>query len=391
MKRYVTGIALTQGLLALSFDGQAQDGLRGMSNDWALLITHSTVTFLLLIVFLVLAGVIRNLSQNDRIIEMIKAKRQSLPVWLTIGMLGLSGAANAQISGGLNFQMTTDLTWVFILADVTLILFIFIEIFLIRRILRMASLETEKVAKAAEQSADWTFAGIKLTDNVPLDRESDVMTDHEYDGIRELDNNLPPWWVYGFYFTIFFAIVYIAYYHMGSGPSQAEEYVVEMNEAEEDVASYLAKLSNLVDENNVELLTDEASLAAGKEIYASSTCNTCHGDLGEGGVGPTFADQYWKHGGGIKEVFSTIKYGFPEKGMISWESQLSPGEMQQVASYILNQFPGTNPPGMKAPEGEIWEEATPAAPAETEEATSDEETADTEAETTEETGDSADN
>lgn len=357
MKTLVNTSLLTAAFSLLSFNSQAQDGLRGMDGDWALLITHSTVTVLLLVVFLVLAGVLRNLTTSSRIIEMIRNNRNNLPILLAVGFLGLSSSANAQEAAGLNFSMTTDLTWAFILADVTLILFVFIEIALIRRILRMASLEEAK-AEVEEESSEISFAGIKLTDNIPLDRENEVMTDHEYDGIRELDNNLPPWWVYGFYLTIIIGVIYLINYHVLDGELQAEEYKTEMAEAQQKVDDYISRLANRVDETNVELLADESSLALGKEIYTAN-CTACHGDLGEGGVGPTFADRNWIHGGGIVNVFKTIKYGVPEKGMISWQSQLSPSQMQQVASYLLG-FEGTSPPGIKEPQGDVWT-AEPAA------------------------------
>ncbi|MDX1409282.1 MAG: cytochrome c, partial [Saprospiraceae bacterium] len=122
---------------------------------------------------------------------------------------------------------------------------------------------------------------------------------------------------------------------------------------------YLAGQADEIDETNVELLTSASDIEQGKEIYTMQ-CVVCHGTQGEGGVGPNFADQYWIHGGDIKDLFRTIKYGVPEKGMISWSALLRPSEMQQVASYILT-FQGTSPTNPKAPQGELW---TPEAPSE---------------------------
>ena len=206
----------------------------------------------------------------------------------------------------------------------------------------------------------------RMTNVVPVEKEKDIMFDHEYDGIRELDNVLPPWWVAMFYITIAFGVVYYTYYHFtGAGPSSAEEYKMEMEQAEKAVQAYLATQSNQVDETNVELLTDEQSLAAGKAIFeGKGTCFTCHGMQGEGGIGPNLTDPYWIHGGGIKDLFKTIKYGVPEKGMISWKGHLKPSEMHQVASYILS-LQGTNPPNPKEPQGELYQqvENAPAPPA----------------------------
>ena len=207
----------------------------------------------------------------------------------------------------------------------------------------------------------------RMTHVVPVEKEEDILFDHEYDGIRELDNVLPPWWVAMFYLSIAFAVVYYTYYHfMDAGPSSTEEYKMEMERAEKAVQAYLATQSSQVDETNAELLTDAQSLAAGKAIYeGKGTCFTCHGMQGEGGIGPNMTDPYWIHGGDIKDLFKTIKYGVPEKGMISWKDQLKPLEMEQVASYILS-LQGTNPPNPKEPQGELYQQQVDnAAPADT--------------------------
>jgi len=347
------------------------ESLMNLQSDMGLLLLHSTITILLLVIFLVLAGVLKSMTTNQRLTDLIKANRAA-KVALIGFFLSLSGGAMAQDANAASdaFMMSDRLLWTFISVDVILVALILYQIGLIKKIFKMAAPPTE--AELAEEN-DWAIAGIKLTDNIPLEKEGDVMLDHNYDGIRELDNNLPPWWLYGFYVSIVFAFIYIGYYHFGGGPSSAEEYQTEMAEAEVEVKAYLSSLSNLVDETNVTLLDAESDLAEGKSIYELN-CASCHGMMGEGGVGPTFADSYWKHGGGITNVFTTIKYGVIEKGMISWQSTLSPGEMQKVASYLLT-FEGTNPPGMKAPEGELWQESaseeSPAEEAAPEEAVTD--------------------
>lgn len=201
----------------------------------------------------------------------------------------------------------------------------------------------------------------KLNQSVPVAEESGILTDHAYDGIRELDNRLPPWWLYGFYSTIIFGVIYLAHFHVfGTGDLQEEEYRAEMLAAEQEVVAYLASMDHLIDETNVELLASEVELADGAGIFATK-CAACHGQLGEGGVGPNLTDQYWLHGGTMKGIFKTIKYGVPSKGMISWQGQLSPKEMQQVASFIYN-MEGSDPPNAKEPQGELFErEVTEAA------------------------------
>ncbi len=190
----------------------------------------------------------------------------------------------------------------------------------------------------------------KLTDAVPVEREEDVMLDHDYDGIRELDNKLPPWWVALFYITIAWAVIYIGYYHvLKLGPLQAEEFEIKMKEAEDQVSAHLATLGAQVDENTAEKKTDEASLSEGKKLFELK-CAACHRADGGGLVGVNLTDKYWLHGGDVKSIFKTIKYGVPSTAMAPWANQLAPDEMENVASYVLS-LQGTNPPDPKAPEG----------------------------------------
>jgi cytochrome c oxidase cbb3-type subunit 3 len=122
----------------------------------------------------------------------------------------------------------------------------------------------------------------------------------------------------------------------------------------------LAKSAASVDENTAVALTDAASLAAGKDIFLTY-CKACHGETAggyEGSVGPNLTDRFWIHGGGMKNVFSSIKYGWPEKGMQSWKKDLKPVEIHQVASFILS-LQGSNPPNAKAPQGEEWKDVSP--------------------------------
>jgi cytochrome c oxidase cbb3-type subunit 3 len=200
----------------------------------------------------------------------------------------------------------------------------------------------------------WKKYFAKSTFSRSIAHEEEIMLDHDYDGIKELDNHLPPWWLGLFYGGIVVAIGYMLVYHVWDwAPLQNEEYVSEMIEAKEEVEAYKVTLAMSIDENNVEFITDESQLAVAKEIYIAK-CVACHGVMGEGGVGPNLTDAYWLHGGDISGIFSTLKYGVPEKGMIAWESQIKPGEMQDLASYILT-LQGTNPPNGKEPQGDLVE------------------------------------
>lgn len=194
-----------------------------------------------------------------------------------------------------------------------------------------------------------------LTDAVPVEEEAAVMMDHDYDGIRELDNNLPPWWKYGFYLTIAVAIIYLFNFHvLHTGKLSIEEYNQEMKDGDAAVAEYQKTAVNLVDEKTVKLLTDPASLAGGKAIFKQN-CVACHGEFGEGkeGLGPNFTDDYWLHGGSVNDVFRSVKYGWTDKGMKSWQQDLKPSEIQLVVSYVKS-LRGTNPPNPKEKQGELY-------------------------------------
>lgn len=202
----------------------------------------------------------------------------------------------------------------------------------------------------------------KMKGAKPLEEEADIILDHNYDGIKELDNVLPPWWVYGFYITIIFAVVYLARYHIFDGVDQTEEFEIEMAEAQLAIEEYKKTAKDLVDASTVTLLTEASDLAAGKAVF-ESLCVACHkSDMG-GGIGPNLTDEYWILGGGISNVFNTImEGGRPGKGMVPWKTELKPSEVAQVASYILS-MQGTTPAEPKAPEGDIWVDPD-AAPAE---------------------------
>lgn len=191
----------------------------------------------------------------------------------------------------------------------------------------------------------------------PVSEESKMeIADHDFDGIKELSNPIPPWFNALFYGTIVFGIGYLIVYHlMGSAPLQAAEYDNEVKKTEAMKKAYLEKMGNSIDESNVTLLADASALDAGKQEFITK-CKACHGENGEGGVGPNLTDNYWIHGGSISDVYKTIKYGVPAKGMIAWESSLNPIKMQQVASYIMT-LNGTNPAGGKEPQGVLYQPA----------------------------------
>lgn len=193
----------------------------------------------------------------------------------------------------------------------------------------------------------------KLLGSKPIEKEHEIILDHNYDGIKELDNNLPPWWVYSFYLTILFAVIYLVRYHIFDDNTQAEEYEIEVAEARKAIEEYKKTAKDLVDVNSVQLLTDASDLDAGKAIF-NGKCIACHKKDGGGGIGPNLTDMYWILGGGIKNVFKTISEGGRSgKGMVPWKTELKPSEIAQVASYVLS-LQGTTPSAPKEPQGEIW-------------------------------------
>jgi len=199
----------------------------------------------------------------------------------------------------------------------------------------------------------------KLAGGKPIQEEGEIILDHNYDGIKELDNSLPPWWIYSFYISIVFAAVYLIKYHIFDGPTQLQEFETEMAEAKIAIEEYKKTAKNLVDVNTVTLLTEDSDLSAGKAIW-DTNCVACHLADGGGSIGPNLTDEYWILGGGIKNVFQTVSEGGRDgKGMIAWKQQLKPLEMAQVSSYLLT-LQGTTPANPKASEGDIWvDESTP--------------------------------
>ncbi len=186
----------------------------------------------------------------------------------------------------------------------------------------------------------------------PLEKEQELLLDHDFDGIKELDNKIPPWFNFLFYGTIIWGIIYLVVFHvLGTGQTQSAEYSEEINQAAIE-RQILIKTGAFLNEETVVELKDAVALSEGKEIF-SKNCVTCHAADGGGIVGPNLTDDYWIHGGGIKNIFTTIKYGVPAKGMISWQTQLDPKKIQAVASYVIS-LHGTKPANPKAPEGTLY-------------------------------------
>jgi len=221
------------------------------------------------------------------------------------------------------------------------------------QILEESGVELKSHKTYEPEESLWERLNKKAWNLIPMSAEQTIDLGHDFDGIRELDNKLPPWWLGLFYGCIVFAGVYYYYYHWsGNEWTSQQEYFAEMEIGEELKSKYLDKMANAVNEKNVEILESAEDIASGESVFKMN-CAACHGQQGQGLVGPNLTDEYWVHGGGVKNIFKTIKYGVPEKGMIAWNTQLRPQTMQQLASYILT-LEGTNPPNPKAQEGKLY-------------------------------------
>jgi cytochrome c oxidase cbb3-type subunit 3 len=310
----------------------------------------------LLLVIIAIGGVLVGLVNN----KIAKQFQNTLPFIFLFFILGIGSAQAQTVVSAVAPNPITQIAGALDPNTIMiLILVVAIELFVILYLFSILQKMLVALGYKTKAESKWTYAAImkRMTKAIPLDREAEVATDHNYDGIIELDNSLPPWWVYMFYGTIIFAFSYIIYFTYFDGPTQKMEYDTEVAQAIQKKNEFLKQTAALVDETSVLILTDATALAKGKSSYITK-CATCHGVNGEGLVGPNLTDDYWIHGGGIKDIFKTIKYGWPEKGMISWENQITPMEMQQISSYIIT-LKGTKPANPKAPQGIIYiEEST---------------------------------
>lgn len=253
--------------------------------------------------------------------------------------------------------------------------FVFLTAFLVIMVaIYMLQVLNVFIRKAAEERAEklgiqyvpqpsfWSKFWDQINAFRPAEKEADIMLDHNYDGIRELDNHLPPWWKWLLYGSIVWAAIYLVVYHVtGSLPLMEGEYQAEVTKAEEQRAKLLALNPPVsIDESTLIYSPDDAILKKGRQIYVTN-CASCHLADGQGSIGPNLTDDYWLHGGSIKDIYAVIKNGVQEKGMISWAPVLSPEQIRDVAFYIKS-IHGTNPPNPKAPQGVLYkEEATPQA------------------------------
>lgn len=192
--------------------------------------------------------------------------------------------------------------------------------------------------------------------------EMDRIFEHEYDGIQEYDNPLPGWWMLIFWATILFSAWYVVYFHMGQGETIQQQYDREMLALYDLQTKQLLKLGPITDQTILGFTAKPDMMVSAGALFAQR-CAVCHGNAGQGNIGPNLTDDYWLHGGRPTEIYHTITEGVPAKGMISWKTQLGAGQILALAAYVET-LHGTNPPNPKAPQGDLFKaEAVAAAPA----------------------------
>jgi cytochrome c oxidase cbb3-type subunit 3 len=287
-----------------------------------------------------------NLTTNSKIVSILILMLTATSVFAQ----EVNTQEKVELIGGMSQASFYSLFFV-ILLELIVIIFL---IFNLKTLLQKEVIIVYKEAKKPTENYSLKWWN-KLNSFRPIKEEAEIDLGHDYDGIRELDNRLPGWWVYGFAFTIVFAMSYLWRYHVAqSAPLSHEELTISLEKAAIEKEEYLKKSANSVDENTVKLLTDEDNLAAGKKIF-TTTCAACHAADGGGIVGPNLTDDYWLHGGTIKDIFKTIKYGWPEKGMKSWKDDYSPIQIAQLTSYVKS-LHGTKPSIAKEPQGTLYVE-----------------------------------
>lgn len=330
---------------------------------------YNQLAILLVIMIGLLAFVIWGMGHvltvlGRQLLEKDKGSSKVLPAVMLLGLSLLSQGSLAQdaavnaVKESPNYGGLSENTFYFfaavLLTEVLVILFL---AFSIRRMYVELLPAKAKAAGEKIKRLNW-WAGLDkkiFTRAVPLEREADVMLDHDYDGIRELNNALPPWWKYGFYITIVAGVIYLMNFHvLGLGKNPLQEYTAEMEQARIQKERYEANNKDKIDENNVPM-ADAAGIKEGQALYETN-CAACHLKDGGGSVGPNLTDNYWLHKGSLNDIYRTIKLGYPDKGMQSWSGQFTPKQISYLASFIKS-LNGTKPAAGKEQQGEFWVEA----------------------------------
>ncbi len=348
-KRNIFSLVLLLIITAISASAQSVAVANQTTNSFDPTLLNKVllgITIGLLVAIIVLAMVV---------IASVKVNK-TVKSFFVLAFIGLvTGAAHAQTVSQ-SSSSTPDMTeQLFSSYGITLLLFGFIllEFFVITILWRVFS-HVSGWARYQKQKSSVPTVSLfeRVNKTVAIEKEHELDLQHDYDGIRELDNRTPPWWKYAFIASIVFGAVYLWRYHIAEwAPLQDEEYQLSVKEAERERVAYLAASASSINEDNVKSMDSEA-IKIGENIFSKS-CSICHGKFGEGLVGPNLTDEYWINGGSLQSIFKVIKYGVPEKGMKSWNNDLSPLQIAQVSNFIKS-IRGTNPPNPKDKQGELF-------------------------------------
>lgn len=327
------------------------------------------VAIVMLIVIALLLGIIAVMSKVLVLaIDEFKKKLKSnidkiaiITIILSLSLLGMSTDSYAQATDAVTEEVANTAPQLigglaqssfYLLFGIIVLelLVVFILVMMFRYFMGIER-QAEKATVVKKRFA-WIekMMGSKTADGLT---DQDIDLGHDFDGISELDNPTPPWWRWGFIISILAGVIYLWRYDVAqTAPNQFEELAIETEKAEAAVKAYLANSANNVDENSVKYLADVADLEAGKAAFVQM-CAACHMPDGGGQVGPNLTDEYWLHGGSIKDIFKTIKYGVPDKGMKSWKDDYTPKQIAQLSSYVKS-LQGSTPAEPKEPQGEKY-------------------------------------
>ncbi|MBS1513356.1 MAG: c-type cytochrome [Bacteroidetes bacterium] len=337
--------------------------------------SYNQLAILLVIMTVVLAFVLWGLGQVLVVLSRQLMEKNKNAVKVMVGLLVTvlllsSNGAIAQSTTGKDAVtvvpnyggLSATTYYMFVTVIVTEVLAVLFLAFSIRRIY-MELMPAKEAGVAAKSGLRiwWDNLDKKIfTKAVPVEKEADVLLDHDYDGIKELDNALPPWWKYGFYFTIGVAVIYLFYFHVFAyGKNPTEEYQAEMDKAKIEKEIYDANNKDKIDENNVPM-ADATGLAWAKGVFHEpGKCASCHGDNGQGNSGPNLTDDYWIHKGSLNDIYKSVKGGYLDKGMPNWDAVYTPKEISFLASYVKS-LHGSNPAGAKPPQGDLYVDNTKA-------------------------------
>jgi cytochrome c oxidase cbb3-type subunit 3 len=315
------------------------------------------VVLLLFVMIIVMADVVKSVAKGAVKKPQIAVKGAGL---LLLLLLFNPFSGHAEEAGSTMLKVTTygglssSAFWFMIVCIIFEVIILSVLIIIVRNLLGVEE-KALRLATARKLNKEEPSVLERINASVAVEEEDVIMLDHNYDGIRELDNDLPPWWKYGFYVTIVWACIYLIHFHVTkTGSLQLDEYATELKQADVELAEFRKNAVSLVDESKVVQMKDEASISLGKQLFMEN-CIACHGKSGEGIVGPNLTDEYWLHGGSMNDIFKTIKYGYQEKGMKAWKDDFSAVKIQAIASFIKS-LQGSHPLNGKDKQGVLYTE-----------------------------------